>query len=191
MRNTHSVRKQTNIGVIVLIILAISVALGFIIDLAITGIEYAIYPQPEAYAAYVEKYSERFGVPEELVWAVIKTESGFDPSAVSGKGAVGLMQLTEATFNEISTMRLKEGLEPGMRYDPETNIRYGTYYLSYLHARYGNWDAAIAAYNAGLGNVDSWVGDSGKISGDDIPFGETRFYLWKVNRAMEKYTELY
>ena len=130
-------------------------------------------------------------MPEELIWAVIKTESGFDSSAVSSKGAVGLMQLTEDTFNEISNQRLKEGLSSGMRYDPDTNIRYGTYYLSYLYARYNNWDAAIAAYNGGLGNVDQWMGDGEKLSIDSIPFAETRNYVKKVNHARQKYEDLY
>ena len=101
------------------------------------------------------------------------------------------MQLTEDTFNEISNQRLKEGLSPGMRYDPDTNIRYGTYYLSYLYARYNNWDAAIAAYNGGLGNVDQWMGDGEKLSIDSIPFDETRNYVKKVNHARQKYEDLY
>ena len=174
-----------------LIILAISIAFGFAFDFIVSKIECSIYPMPEEYAKSVRLYSEEYGVPEELVWAVIKTESGFDASAVSDVGAVGLMQLTEPTFTEISNQRLKDNFDPGMRYDPATNIRYGTYYLSYLYARYGNWDAALAAYNAGLGNVDRWVDDSGKISIKDIPFRETKNYVKKVNKAREKYEELY
>ena len=178
-------------GKIILIVLIISIVFGFVFDFALDQIEHAIYPQPDQYIESVQKYSERFNVPEELIWAVIKTESGFDSSAVSSVGAVGLMQLTEATFNEISTQRLKEGLAAGMRYDPDTNIRYGTYYLSYLYQRYGNWDAALAAYNGGLGNVDSWIDENGKLSVNDIPFRETRNYVKKVNRARRKYEDLY
>ncbi len=176
-------------GKIILIVLAVSIVFGFVFDFALSRIEFAIYPKPNEYAESVERYSERFEVPEELIWAVIKIESGFDSSAVSDKGAVGLMQLTESTFNEISNQRLKEGLDPGMRYDPDTNIRYGTYYLSYLYARYNNWDAAIAAYNGGLGNVDEWLDEEGKLG--DIPYRETRNYVKKVNRAKEKYEDLY
>ena len=178
-------------GKIILIVLIISIVFGFVFDFALDQIEHAIYPQPDQYIESVQKYSERFNVPEELIWAVIKTESGFDSSAVSSVDAVGLMQLTEATFNEISTQRLKEGLAAGMRYDPDTNIRYGTYYLSYLYQRYGNWDAALAAYNGGLGNVDSWIDENGKLSVNDIPFRETRNYVKKVNRARRKYEDLY
>ena len=191
MRNTHKDRGRAGLGIIISIILVISIAFGFLFDFVVTRIEYSIYPQPDDYVEYVERYSNEFGVPENIVWAVIKTESGFDASAVSSAGAVGLMQLTEATFTEISNQRLKDNFDPGMRYDPATNIRYGTYYLSYLHARYGNWDAALAAYNAGLGNVDEWVDESGSISVKDIPFKETRNYVKKVNKAKEKYEDLY
>ena len=191
MTNTRKSRNKSNFGTVVLIIIAISIALGFAFDFAMTKIEYSIYPKPEEYSSYVEKYSAEYDVPEEIVWAVIKTESGFDSSAVSSAGAVGLMQLTEATFNEISTQRLKEGLTAGMRYDPDTNIRYGTYYLSYLYQRYGNWDAALAAYNGGLGNADDWVDENGKLSVNDIPFRETRNYVKKVNWARGKYEDLY
>lgn len=193
MRNTHSTKKQTNIGVIVLIILAISIALGFVFDFAITRIEYSVYPKPDEYATYVKKYSEKFYVPEEIVWAVIKTESNFNASAVSNKGAVGLMQLIEPTFEDISNLRLKEGLPSGMRYDPETSIRYGTYYLSYLYDRYGDWDTVIAAYNGGLGKVDGWMGEDGKLTLDEIPFDyfETISYVIKVNFRAERYKKLY
>ena len=191
MRNTRKDRGRTGIGTSILIILAISVVFGFLFDFIVTKIEYATYPMPEEYKKHVEQYANEFGVPEEIVWAVIKTESGFDPSAVSDAGAVGLMQLTEPTFSEITNQRLKDNFDPGMRYDPATNIRYGTYYLSYLYARYGNWDATLAAYNAGLGHVDSWVDESGKISVKDIPFKETRNYVKKVNKAREKYEKLY
>ena len=193
MRTTHSTRRQSNVGVIVLIFLAISIALGFVLDFSITQIETNVYPQPKAYVEYVKKYSERFNVPEEIVWAVIKTESNFNASAVSGKGAVGLMQLMEPTFEEISNLRLKEGLPVGMRYDPETSIRYGTYYLSYLYERYKDWDTAIAAYNAGLGKVDGWMGEDDKLTIDEIPWDhlETMGYLIKVNLRAEVYKKLY
>ncbi len=191
MRGTQKSRHKSNIGYIILIVLVISIAFGFIFDFTATQIEYVIYPQPKEYVSFVQKYSKKFDVPEEIIWAVIKTESDFDPSAVSGAGAVGLMQLTEPTFDEISKTRLKEGLPSGMRYDPETSIRYGTYYLSYLYARYNSWDAALAAYNGGLGNVDEWIGDDGILSLKEIPFGETRNYVKKVNRRTEKYKELY
>ena len=189
MRNTRKRQNGSRLGVIIAVVLVISVLFGFVFDIVLTAIEKSLYPMPEEYSSYVNKYSAEYGVPTELIWAVIKTESDFVSSAESSVGAVGLMQLMPDTFDEITTHRLKEGLDVGMRYDPETNIRYGTYYLSYLYERYGNWDAAIAAYNAGLGNVVEWLKSDPGL--DDIPFKETKNYLKKVNKAKEKYENIY
>lgn len=196
MRNTRKVRNRSNLGSVILIILAISIMFGFVFDFVVTKIEYAVYPKPEEYIDYVKQNSELYGVPEDIIWAVIKTESGFDASAVSYVGAVGLMQLTETTFLEITNQRLKDGFDPGMRYDPATNIRYGTYYLSYLYARYNNWDTALAAYNAGLGKVDGWLADPKYGNAEtgilhEIPYKETRNYVKKVNKAIQAYEKLY
>ena len=143
----------------------------------------------------MEKYAEEYGVPEHIVYAVIKTESGFDASAQSGAGAIGLMQLMPDTFEWLTDSKLCEYLDRGMMYDPDTNIRYGVYYLSYLFGRYRDWSTALAAYNAGPGNVDEWLADA-EYSSDGvtlkrIPFKETRNYVKKVNIASEKYKSLY
>ena len=130
-----------------------------------------------------------------MIYAVIKTESGFDSSAVSSKGAIGLMQMTPLTFNWLTNEKLDEGLDEGMLYDPETNIRYGVYYLSSLYRKYKNWDTAIAAYNAGPGNVDEWLEieeySSNGITLKKIPFKETRNHIKKVNRSLDYYDKLY
>ena len=192
-------RKKTNYGLIVLIVLIISVLFGFIFDVAMTLVEKYIYQKPDEYVEYVEAYSAEFGVPEDLVWSVIKTESGFDSSAVSSKGAVGLMQLMPSTFEWLTDDILREYLGIGMLYDPETNIKYGTYYLSRLYNRFGDWDTAIAAYNGGEGNVSEWLNDKRysddgiKLKTDKIPdsYSETKNYVKKVNKALEKYKKLY
>ena len=192
-------RKKTNYGLIVLIVLIISVLFGFIFDVAMTLVEKYIYQKPDEYVEYVEIYSAVFGVPEDLVWSVIKTESGFDSSAVSSKGAVGLMQLMPSTFEWLTDDILREYLGIGMLYDPETNIKYGTYYLSRLYNRFGDWDTAIAAYNGGEGNVSEWLKDKRysddgiKLKTDKIPdsYSETKNYVKKVNKALEKYKKLY
>ena len=192
-------RKKTNYGLIVLIVLAVAVVLGFVIDLVITEVEKAVYPMPDEYAPFVEKYSKEYGVPEEMVYAVIKTESGFDSSAVSSKGAVGLMQMMPETFEWLTKDMLREHLSVGMLYDPETNIKYGTYYLSRLYNKFGDWDTALAAYNGGEGRVSEWLTDSRyssdgkKLIIENIPseYSETKNYVGKVNNALEKYKQLY
>ena len=186
-------RKNYPTALVIFLIAVLAVGLGFLADLLITCLEKSAYPQE--YAEYVEVYAERYGVPEELVFAVIRTESDFDSGAVSGAGAVGLMQIMPSTFEWLTDEILFDHLESGMLYDPETNVRYGTYYLSYLYDRYGDWDLALAAYNGGLGNVDKWLADERYADGEGslkrIPFKETRQFVKRVNRARDKYEKLY
>ena len=175
------------------VIVLISIGLGFFADFVVTCCEKSAYPR--GYSEYVTIYAEKYGVPETLVYAVIRTESDFESGAVSGAGAVGLMQLMPSTFKWLTDDMLFEHLESGMLYDPETNIRYGTYCLSYLYDRYGRWDLAIAAYNGGLGNVDEWLTDDRYADGEGglkkIPFKETRQFLSRVTEAWEMYDKLY
>ncbi len=191
--------RKNNYAVVVITILAIAIAFGFLFDIVLTQIEYKIYPKPEEYREFVEKYSTEYGVSEELIYAVIKTESGFDSSAVSPKGAVGLMQIMPETFKWLTDDILHEYLNEGMLYDPETNIKYGTYYLSRLQGRFKDWDTAIAAYNGGEGNVSEWLSDPKcsddgiRLNIDNIPknFSETENYVKKVNKYLGKYRDLY
>ncbi len=184
---------------VVLIVIAVAVIFGLLFDFICTKIEHALYPRPEEYRAYVEQYAHEYGVPEELVYAVIRTESSFDSSAVSSKGAVGLMQMMPSTFEWITNDLLHEYHDVGMLYAPETNIKYGTYYLCRLYARFGDWNTAIAAYNGGEGNVSEWLtdkrysDDGKKLNIDKIPknFKETKNYVKKVNKALNMYRELY
>ena len=180
-------------GVMIALIAVLAIGLGFLADFLITCLEKNSYPRE--YAEYVEVYAEAYGVPEGLVYAVIRTESSFDSGAVSPVGAVGLMQLMPSTFEWLTDDMLFEHLESGMLYDPETNIKYGTYCLSYLYDRYGDWDLVLAAYNGGLGNVDKWLEDPAYADGEGglkkIPFKETRQFVARVTDAWEMYERLY
>lgn len=175
------------------LIAAIAIGLGFLADFVITCLEKQAYPQ--GYEPYVTVYAEKYGVPKNLIYSVIRTESDFESGAVSRVGAIGLMQIMPDTFKWLTDDILFEHMEVGMLYDPETNIRYGTYYLSYLYDRYGDWDLAITAYNGGLGNVDEWLKDDSYSDGEGglkrIPFRETRQFARRVNRAWDKYEKLY
>lgn len=155
---------------------------------------------PIAYENYVERACEEYDVDICLVYAVIRTESGFDPDAVSSAGAVGLMQLMPDTFTWLQNYRTnfmpEEIMDTDELFDPEINTDYGVYLLSYLIERYdGNESLAICAYNAGYGNVDEWI-ENGTISpydvnAEDVPFPETSNYLVKVTTAKEMYNILY
>jgi soluble lytic murein transglycosylase len=105
------------------------------------------------------------------------------------------MQLTPHTFRWLSDDVLHEYLDDGLRYDPETNIRYGTCLLSRLYYVYGDWETVFAAYNAGSGHVDEWLNDP-RYSSDGvhltaIPFEETREYIKRVTGARSMYDTLY
>jgi soluble lytic murein transglycosylase len=135
------------------------------------------------YENYIIKYSNQFGVDSLLVKAVMKKESNLNPNVVSSKGAVGLMQIMPATALQIanqlniryySNKRLKE---------VEVNIMVGTYYLQRLLNYYNNnLILSLAAYNAGIGNVESWYKQNPEINKKihKIPFKETKLYVRSV-----------
>jgi len=131
-----------------------------------------------------------------LILAVIKTESRFKEDAVSKKGASGLMQITDSTFNWISSKLPKEEREEIEDiFDPEVNIKYGSFLLSYLYSEFKSWPETFAAYNAGRTKVNSWL-ESSDTSDDGerlhtIPYKETREYIVKVQKAKERYEALY
>ncbi len=180
-------------GAVIALLAVAAIGLGFLADFIITCFEKHAYPRE--YAEYVEVYAEQYGVPETVIFAVIRTESSFDSGAVSSAGAVGLMQMMPATFEWLTDEMLFDHLDEGMLYDPETNIKYGTYLLSRLYDRYGDWELAFAAYNGGQGNVDEWLEDPEYADGEgglkEIPFRETRQYVKKVADARDMYERLY
>ena len=148
---------------------------------------------PQKYAESVTKYAEEYNVPESVIFAVIKTESSFVPDAVSPRGAIGLMQITPDTFSWLCSKTGDED-NASFLYDPDTNIRYGTYFLSLLHNEYKSWDTVYAAYNAGRGRVNGWLAseeynNNGRLK--NIPFEETAEYVKKVEKSEKLYTRLY
>lgn len=180
-------------AVVVLIILIVSLLFGFLFDLICCGVERISYPR--RFREYVEANASRFDVPEEVLYAVMRAESGFDSAAESSAGAVGLMQLMPDTFRWLTQDVLHEYLEDGMRYDPETSIRYGACLLSRYYLHFGRWDLAIAAYNAGEARVDSWLSDESLADGNgglkSIPYRETRQYVSRVQKTIRVYEKLY
>lgn len=191
MKGVVSIRRKTRIAVLVLLLLLVLIA-----AFATRGhVDKQLYPRH--YEAYVRQYASEYGVPEPLVYAVIRTESDFDRRAVSAVGAVGLMQLLPDTYAWLAEYHLHEDTDSSRLTDAKVNIRFGVYYLRLLYDRYGSWLEACAAYNAGPTNVDNWLKD-GKLTHPDgtldataIPFSQTYAYVARVGAAYEKYAELY
>lgn len=181
--------KVLKTSVIVLIIV-ISLIVGILSDAIFTYVEKIIYP--EKYAELVVKYADEYGIPRELVFAIIKVESDYDRTTVSSAGAMGLMQMMPATY-EWLTSKLDEPYNPQDLFIPETSIKYGTYYLQYLRTRFDSWEKVIIAYNWGEGNFMRFMEENGYTEGDydSIPVTETRNYIKKVLHHWNKYEELY
>ncbi|MDY3929461.1 MAG: lytic transglycosylase domain-containing protein [Clostridia bacterium] len=149
---------------------------------------------PLRYEDYIEKYSMEYNLDEYLVMALIKAESNYIYDAHSGI-ARGLMQITDDTALWIAE-KLGIEFEPEDIENPEINIRMGCYYLRYLLDYYNsNTQLALAAYNAGMGNVNKWLKNSDLCSSEgylnSIPFYETEKYLEKIEHAQKIYKKLY
>ena len=145
--------------------------------------EYPLYMQN-----YVTDAAQKYGIDPYLVYSVMKAESKFDETALSVKGAQGLMQITPETAEwAMEKMEIE-----GKIFDPEINILVGSWYLSKLISDHdGNLTAALAAYNAGSTNVNEWKDESGNLSLSDIQFQETYDYVYKTLEYYQNYKKLY
>ena len=149
---------------------------------------------PRQFAQVVSREAAEFRLPEDLVYAVIRAESGFDERASSRAQAKGLMQLTDDTF-----LWMAEEYPPenggGDVFDVNDNVHCGCALLRRLLDHYGDLRLALAAYNAGIGNVDCWLEDP-SLSPDGaqlkrIPVPETAAYVEKVEKYQGVYQKLY
>ena len=111
---------------------------------------------PLRYSEFVRVHARERGLDPALVAAVIYQESKFRSGAKSSSGAIGLMQLTPATAHGIAVRTGGAAFHTNDLYDPEINIRYGSWYLHNLFVKYGQERLVLAVYNAGQGNVDRW-----------------------------------
>jgi len=149
---------------------------------------------PLDYREQIKKYAVRNRLDPYEVTAVISVESGFDPRSESRAGARGLMQLLPDTGRWIAE-NLGEEYDAERLYEPETNIRYGSWYLRKLTQRYESTVFALAAYNGGGTNMDKWLrgkeGSSEREVIARIPFKETREFVRRVENAETRYRRLY
>lgn len=150
------------------------------------------YPLPDAYRASIQEAADRHEVSPYLIASVIDAESSWNPDARSAVGAVGLMQIMPSTAEELAD----RGIVDRRRYpladldEPSVNMEYGAAYLRLLVERYHEIETALAAYNAGLANADTWARQGGDIR-DHIDFPATRYFVLKVSRGKDRYEALY
>lgn len=176
--------------------LKIIIVIILIIILAVIGFFYARDTFfPNKYTNYINQYSAEYNLNPLLVKGVIRTESKYNPSVVSDKNAKGLMQITDSTGEWIASKIGMTDFTPSMLFDPKINIELGCWYLNYLESQFTNVDDAIAAYNAGATNVESWLSnpeysDNG-VDLKKIPFTQTANYVKRVNRYEKIYKILY
>ena len=183
--------KKITIAIIIVILLFSILAVRF------TGIYSKILKQfyPIKYSEYVEKYSKEYDIDPLLIYSIIKAESNFNEKAVSSSNAKGLMQLMDSTAIEISN-NLNIMYETNNIFDVEKNILIGIrYYYELLQTYNNNMLLALAAYNAGIGNVNDWI-EKGIINEDgnnieNIPFKETNMYVRKIINNYKMYSKLY
>ena len=147
------------------------------------------------YKDIIDAEAEKNSLDKSLVYALIMAESKFEPDALSSKGAMGLMQITEDTALWCAEKMGNSAIAADITV-PEVNISIGCFYLRYLMDRFDNSEsAALAAYNAGSGNVDAWLTDSSySPDGKNItsaPYPETDKYIKKIAFYKKMYTLLY
>ncbi len=150
---------------------------------------------PVSYWSLIKKYSAAHKLDPYLIAALIAQESGYNPDARSGAGAVGLMQIVPATGRAWAR---KLGIGRFTTHSltvPETNIRIGTAYFADQVVRLGSVHAALAAYNAGPTPARRWSAANAGLARDewidDIPYPETQFYVKRILGTAEDYRALY
>lgn len=176
--------------------LALLLAIGVVgLRWGVDAIERAFHPKE--YSEYVEYYAGKYDLDPLLVYSFICTESDFEPTAQSSVDARGLMQITEETFDWLkSRIAPTEPLEFASLYDPEVNVRFGTYYLKITLERYdGDVSTAAAAYHSGWGTVDQLLqieehsADGETLQG--FPYNQMHHYVNKITACYQTYQRLY
>jgi len=191
---TKPQRKSAGHALPILIILIVSLALGGIFELVCLGAERLTHPRE--YEALVSGWALEYGVPEYVVYALIKTESGFDSTKQGARGEIGLLQLLPGLYVELAESVQDPGINAAALYDPGTSIRYGTMYLARLYQKYGMWRTVFAAWHAGEEKVDAWLQNPEYTDPDfgtlvTIPDREIAKAVKKTVKAQEIYEKLY
>lgn len=187
-------QKSSGHALPVLIILICAVLLGFVFELACTGAERLSHPRK--YQAMVADYSAQYGVPEAMIYTMIKVESNFDSTAQGENGEIGLLQLTPQLYTRLATEAHDAEMNAAALYDPNTNVRYGAMYLASLYQKYGMWSTVYAAWYAGEDTVDAWLQNPANVDPDfgtlqTVPDKQIAKAVKKAVRTQALYEKLY
>ena len=169
---------------IAVLVLAVAVGLVYFRNGQPAWFERIRYPL--RYETIVSGHARNYDLDPALVAAVIYQESKFRADAKSSSGAIGLMQLTPQTAEGIAIRTGGARFQISDLYNPEINVRYGSWYLRHLLDKYGDEKDALAAYNAGQRNVDEW-----RAEGKGIQFPETQAYVARVEHLKHVYARAY
>jgi soluble lytic murein transglycosylase len=150
---------------------------------------------PKAYWLDLKRYASANGLDPYLVASLVRQESAFNPNAVSHANAVGLMQLLPKVGKGVARQEKIRHFSTQELFVPATNLRLGTHYFRSMVDKFGSFEYALAAYNAGTDRVEDWMGQ-GKYRDpqefvESIPFTETREYVQNILRNANVYRQLY
>jgi peptidoglycan lytic transglycosylase len=153
----------------------------------------ALFPKP--YWPDLKKFSSQNALDPYLVASLIRQESEFNPGAVSRANALGLMQLLPKVGSSVARQEKLRHFSSSQLFTPEINLQLGTRYFRQMVDKFGTFEYALAAYNAGSNRVDDWLGQ-GKYRDpqefvESIPFTETREYVQAILRNANVYRQLY
>lgn len=152
---------------------------------------------PLKYTALIDAACEEKNLDKAFVYAVVRTESGFNPDAQSSVGARGLMQLMPDAYDWIEMRKgnSTEQMDYDLLFDPETNIEYGASMLRILFDEFETPTNVLCAYHAGWGSAKSWLKNPAYAPDGEtittVPFKDTSAYVAKVEKTAEIYRKLY
>jgi soluble lytic murein transglycosylase len=150
---------------------------------------------PKAFWVDLKRYSSANALDPYLVASLVRQESAFNPSAVSHANAVGLMQLLPKVGKGVAKQEKIRHFSTQQLFTPATNLRLGTHYFRSMVDKFGSFEYALAAYNAGTDRVQDWMGQGTYRDPQEfvesIPFTETREYVQNILRNANVYRQLY
>ena len=174
-------------------LILLGIVLALVVPRLVTVIHHFLLPLADV--SLIREQAAEKHLDPALIAAVIYAETKFSPRT-SSAGAEGLMQIEPATARYLARLSGGYAFRTSDLASPSVNVAYGTYYLRYLLNHYGgNEMLALAAYNAGLSNVDAWVAAARakghQLTVQEIPFPQTRAYVQKVMNAQRDYRDTY